>query len=252
MSGHSKWAQIKRQKGIADIKRGQLFTKMANAITITVRESGAGDPATNFKLRLAIEAAKNVNMPKENIQRAIERGLGKADEGSQLELVLYEGYGPGKVALLVEAATPNKNRTTAAVRNLIERAGGSFAQPGAVSWMFTEEGVIVVPKNDQSFEEIFEVAAEAGAQDVVETGNNVEVYTYPNLLEAIKKVLVEKGLNPSTAEIAKKPANIVQISDTVTAKKVLDLMEKLEDLPDVQKVWSNFDLPDTVLNQIKS
>lgn len=251
MSGHSKWSTIKRQKGAADIKRGQTFTKIANAITIAAREGGGGDPATNFKLRLTIDQARAANMPKENIQRAIDRGLGKG-AGGQLESVTYEGYGPGKVALVVEAVTDNKNRTTSEVKNVIERGGGSFVSPGTVLWMFADEGMIVVPKDGKTFEEIFEVAAEAGAEDVVDADSQVEVYTKPATLETVKKTLVEKGVNPESAEIAKKPTTTVKIADKETAKKVLDLAEKLEALDDVQKVWSNFDIPDEILNQIKA
>src|SRR3990167_6250359 len=224
MSGHSKWSQIKRQKGGVDVKRGQTFTKMANAITIAVREGGGGDPASNFKLRLAIEQARSVNMPKENIKRAVERGLGKGGEGGQLESVIYEGYGPGKVALIIEATTDNKNRTTSEIKGVIEHSGGTFVSPGAVSWMFSEEGLITVPKNGKSMDEFLDLAIEAGAEDVVESGDAVEVYTKPSVLEAVKKVLIEKGLSPQSAEIAKKPSSMVEISDSETAKKVLDLM----------------------------
>lgn len=252
MSGHSKWSTIKRQKGAADIRRGQVFTKLANAITIAAREGGGPDPASNFKLRLAIDQARAANMPKENIQRAIDRGLGKAGGGVSLESVVYEGYGPGKVALLVEATTDNKNRTTAEVKNVIERGGGSFATPGSVSWMFGEEGMIVVPKEGKTFEEIFEISAEAGAEDVVDSGEQVEVYTKPQTLETVKKLLVEKGIKAQSAEIAKKPATTVQLTDKETAQKILSLLEKLEGLDDVARVWSNFDIPDELLSQIKA
>lgn len=251
MSGHSKWSTIKRQKGEVDAKRGQVFTKVGNAITIAVREGGGGDPASNFKLRLAMDQAKSVNMPKENIQRAIDRGSGKAG-GGQLEAVVYEAYGPSKVALVIEATTDNKNRTISEVKSLIERTGGTFVSPGTVSWMFVEEGMIVVPKDGKTFEEIFDMAAEAGAEDVIDAGDLVEVYTKPNTIEAVKKILIEKGLNPTSAEISKKPSTTVQISDVDAAKKILDLMQKLEDLDDVQKVWSNFDISDELLNQIKA
>lgn len=251
MSGHSKWSTIKRQKGAADAKRGQVFTKMGNAITIATREGGGGDPASNFKLRLAIDQAREVNMPKENIARAIDRALGQGGAGGQLESVVYEGYGPGKVALIVEATTDNKNRTTAEVKNIIERAGGSFVSPGTISWMFIEEGMISVPKDGKSFEEIFDVAVEAGAEDVIDSGDGVEVYTKHADLESVKKNLVEKGLAVQSAEIAKKPSTTVAITEADTASKILHLMEKLEDLDDVAKVWSNFDIPDNLLSQIK-
>ena len=249
MSGHSKWSQIKRQEGAADIKRGQTFTKMANAITIALREGASGDSASNFKLRLAIEQARSVNMPKENIKRAIERGLGKGTADAQIESVNYEGYGPAKVALLISAATDNRNRTTAEIKGLIEHSGGTFASPGAVSWMFTDEGVITVFKNGKSFDEVFDLAAEVGAEDVEETGDAVIIYTKPNEIESIKNALSNKGLVVQGAELAKKPTTTVVITDKETAQKVLSLMEKLEELEAVVKVWSNFDIPDELLGK---
>src|SRR3990167_8037385 len=251
MSGHSKWSQIKRQKGAADIKRGQTFTKMANAITIAVREGGGGDPASNFKLRLTIEQARSVNMPKENIKRAIERGLGSSASGvSQLEAVTYEGFGPAKVVLLISAVTDNRNRTTAEIKGVIEHSGGAFASPGAVSWMFTDEGVITVFKNGKSFDEVFDLAAEVGAEDVEEVGDAVIIYTKPNEIESIKNALSNKGLVVQGAELAKKPTSTVAITDSETAKKILNLMEKLEELEAVVKVWSNFDIPDELLKSV--
>lgn len=253
MSGHSKWSTIKRQKGAADIKRGQTFTKMANAITIAAREGGGGDPSSNFKLRLAIEQARSVNMPKENIARAIDRGIGGSGGAvGQLESIVYEGWGPGKIALLIEATTDNKNRTTSEIKSLIERAGGSFVSRGTLSWMFSDEGVIVLPKGNKTMEQFLDLAIEAGAEDVVEVDSLVEVYTKPAELEAVKKVLVDAGLSPQSAEISKKPATIVQIKDVEGANKVLELLEKLEALDDVQKVWSNFDIDDEVLARIKA
>ena len=251
MSGHSKWSSIKRQKGATDIKRGQVFTKLANVITIAVREGGGGDPASNFKLRLAIDQGRAANMPKENIQRAVDRGLGHGGAGGQLESVVYEGYGPGKVALIVEATTDNKNRTTAGIKGVIEHAGGTFVSPGAVSWMFSEEGVIAMSKNAKSFDEIFNLAVEAGAQDVEEADNEVLIYTKAPELEAVKKELLGKGLTVASAEIAKKPTTTVAIADAETAKKILNLMEKLESLDDVAKVYANFDIADKVLAQVK-
>ena len=246
MSGHSKWSTIKRQKGVADIKRGQTFTKLANAIIIAVREGGGGDQASNFKLRLAMDQARGANMPKDNIQRAIDRGLGRGGAAS-LELAVYEAYGPGKIALIVEAATDNKNRTTAEVKNTIEKAGGSFVSPGTVSWMFTDEGLIVTPKNGKSMDEFLDLAIEAGAEDVAEAGDMVEVYTKPDTLESVKSVFLQKGLSIESAEISKKPSTVVSVDNADVAKKILDLMEKLENLDDVQKIWSNFDIADEVL-----
>lgn len=249
MSGHSKWSSIKRQKGAADIRRGQVFTKLSNAVTIAVREGGGGDPASNFRLRLAIDQAKAANMPKENITRAIERGTGRGS-AAQLEAVVYEGYAPGKVALIVEAATDNKNRTTTEVRSVIERAGGTFASPGAVSWIFAEQGLITIPKAGKSFDEIFEAVVDAGAQDVEDAGEIAEVFTKPNDVEKIKNALVEKGLPVISTEIFKKPTTVQAVGDADVARKVLGLIEKLEELDDVQKVYANFDIADEVLAKV--
>lgn len=241
MSGHSKWSQIKRQKGVADIKRGATFTKMANAITIAVKEGGGGDPASNFKLRLAEDQARIVNMPKENIQRAIDRGLGRGDAAS-LETVTYEGYAPGKVALIITATTDNKNRTTPEVKNTLERSGGTFASPGAVSWMFSDCGLITVPKAGKSFEELFEIAVEAGADDVEDAGDAVIIYTKPTELEAVKKKLEENGLAVESAELAKRATTLTEVSDPELVNKVMAAIEKLEELDDVQKVFSNLEI----------
>lgn len=241
MSGHSKWSQIKRQKGVADIKRGATFTKLANAITIATREGGGGDPASNFKLRLAMDQARAVNMPKDNIQRAIDRGLGKGDAAA-LETVTYEGYAPGKVALIITAATDNKNRTTPEVKNTLEKSGGTFASQGAVSWMFADCGLIVVPKNGKTFDEIFELAVDAGAEDVEDSGNAVEIYTKPNEVEVVKRSLEEKGVVAESAELSKKPTTVTGIADEEVVNKVMSTIEKLEELDDVQKVFSNLEI----------
>ncbi|KKR78248.1 MAG: transcriptional regulator [Candidatus Curtissbacteria bacterium GW2011_GWA1_40_9] len=249
MSGHSKWSTIKRQKGVADAKRGQVFTKLGSAITIAVREGGGGDPASNFRLRLAMEQARGVNMPNINIQRAVDRGLGPSTSSGlgQLESVVYEGYGPSKVAIIVEAATDNKNRTTPEVRGVIERGGGTFATPGAVSWMFADAGLITVAKNGTFFEEIFEAAVDCGAEDVEDAGDLVEIYTKPADVEKVKNAMASRGLTPKSTEIFKKPTTVQPIDDAEVAKKVLGLIEKLEDLDDVQKVYANFDIPDNLL-----
>lgn len=238
MSGHSKWSQIKRQKGVADIKRGASFTKLAGAISIATREGGGGDPASNFKLRLAIDQARAVNMPKDNIQRAIDRGMGKGGVAA-LETVTYEGYAPGKVAIIIMAATDNKNRTTPEVKSLLEKSGGTFASPGAVSWMFSDCGAITVPANGKTFEELFDIAVEAGADDLEDAGEVVIVYTKPNELEKVKRELEAKSLTIESAELAKKPTTMADVSDEEIVKKVMATIEKLEELDDVQKVWSN-------------
>lgn len=242
-SGHSKWSQIKRQKGVTDIKRGATFTKMANAITIATREGGGSDPASNFKLRLAIDQARSVNMPKDNIQRAIDRGLGK-DDAAAIETVTYEGYAPGKVALMIVAATDNRNRTTPEVKSTLERSGGTFASPGAVSWMFSDCGMIMVSKAGKSFEELFEITVEAGADDVEDALDAVLIYTKPSELESVKKRLEENGLIIESAELYKKPTTLTAVSEEL-ANKVMATVEKLEELDDVQKVWTNLDITST-------
>lgn len=251
MSGHSKWSTIKRQKGAADAKRGQVFTKLGNAITIAVREGGGGDPSSNFKLRLVIDQAKAANMPKENIQRAMDRGLGKGG-GTAIETAFYEGYGPGKIALIVEAATDNKNRTTPVIRGTIEKAGGTFASPGAVSWMFADSGSITIEKAGKSFDEIFDAAVEAAAEDVEDVGDLVEVFTKPSEVENVKGEFLKRGFSVKSAEIFKKPTTLVNVENAEDAKKVLALIEKLEELDEVQKVYANFDISDRILEEIQS
>lgn len=247
MSGHSKWSTIKRQKGVNDAKRGAVFTKMAMAIAVAAKEGGGGDPTSNFKLRLVIDNARAVNMPKDNIQRAIDRGLGKGGAAT-LETIVYEGYAPGKVALVIETATDNRNRTLPDVRGTLEKSGGTFASPGAVSWMFADVGLITVERGLKTFDEIFEIAVDAGADDVEDLGETVEVYTKNSELEKVKALLVEKGLAVIGAELTKKPTTTVKVEEAELAQKILNLIEKLEDLDDVVKVYANFDIADNLLN----
>jgi len=249
MSGHSKWSQIKRQKASADVKRGQLFSKLANAITIATKEGGGGDPQTNFKLRMALEQAKAVNMPKENIQRAIDRGLGKGGAGTILEEVVYEGFGPGGIVIIAEAATDNRNRANSEIKKVLELAGGRLAGPNSVLWGFEKKGMITV-KSDKIFDEIFMAAAEAGAEDVEEAGNVFEIYTKLEDLEKVKKNLTDRGFEVVSSELTLKPTDIVKITDPGQAQKVLALMDKLDELEFVQKVYSNFDIPDEILQNI--
>ena len=251
MSGHSKWSTIKRQKGVKDAKRGQAFTKLGKAITIAVREGGGGDPASNFKLRLAIDQARAANMPKDNIDRAIDLGLGPSTGVESIESVTYEAYAPGKVALIVEAVTDNKNRTTPEVRGTIEKGGGTYASRGAVSWMFADSGLVTVEKSAKTLDEIFEIAADSGAEDVEETGEFVEVFTKPNEVEKVKNELVSKGLVVKSAEIFKKPTTTVVIDDVDVASKVLKMIDKLDELDDVQRVYANFDIADKIWESIQ-
>lgn len=245
MSGHSKWSQIKRQKGVADIKRGQAFTKITSAITIAVRDGGGiTDPEQNFKLRLAIEKARSINMPKENIQRAIDRGAGKG--GSvELQNVLYEGFFAGNVAVIVDAVTDNKQRTTAQIKNLFEKNGASLGVPGAVSYLFQTKGLITVRKNNQvTAEELFLFAADHGAEDIEEGNDKFFIYTKPEELTKIKDALSSK-VTIESSELIRKPIMTQTVKDPQAIEKLITFVNKLELLDDVQKVYSNFHIPDT-------
>lgn len=243
MSGHSKWSTIKRQKGAADAKRGQLFTKLSQAITIAARQGGVSDPASNFKLRLAIEAARSANMPKDNIDRAIQRALG-AKEGD-IQEVLYEGFGPGGFSVIVEAITDNKQRTTPEVRNVFEKNGGSMATPGAVSYQFKEKGFIVAV-NKNNFDEIFMLALDSGAEDI-EEDEGILIYTEPSKLAQVRDSLTDQGVEIKSAELIREPVTTFEVSGREEAKKALDFIQKLEDMDDVQKVYANFNIPDHLL-----
>ena len=241
MSGHSKWSTIHRQKEVVDAKRGQVFTKLGNAITVAVRAGGGiTDPSTNFKLRLAIEKAKQLNMPKDNIERAVARGGGGAG-GGNWEEVTYEGYGPGGIAVVIEAATDNKQRTAQEIKNLMERAGGRLAGPGAVAFQFERMGLLTLTKPENAEEAILQII-DLGAEDVEEAPDAIEVYTRPESLEEIKNKLQEAGFTVSRFEIALRPKTTIVISDQGQAKKVLSFMEKIEDQVDVQRVFANFDI----------
>lgn len=251
MSGHSKWAQIKRQKGVADIKRGQAFTKIANGITIAVRQGGGiTDPNQNFRLRLAIDKARELNMPKDNIERAIERGKGKGDKGEGLKEIVYEGFGPGRIAIIIEAATDNNFRTTSEIKNIFEKNNAILASPGAVSYQFEQKGLITVKKNGKSFDEIFLIAVDSGAEDLEEVENEVLIYTKPQNLNKIKELLLKNNLIIQNFELIRKPISLVLIINKEIAEKIFAFIEKLEGLDDVQKVYSNFDISDDVLKQM--
>ena len=237
MSGHSKWATIKRQKGANDAKRGALFTKLSKAITIAVSSGGGvADPAQNFRLRLAVEAARAANMPKDTIERAIEKAAGKA--GMTLEEVLYEGFGPGGAGIIVEAATDNKNRTTSEVQNVFNKNGGNMGAMGSVSYQFKKMGQLLVEKGSKSYDELFLEAADAGAEDVEDSDTHCYVYTEPARLAKVKDSLVQKGIIVTEMELVWKPTMTTDVDDA-TGEKVMNLLEKLEELDDVQKTYSN-------------
>jgi YebC/PmpR family DNA-binding regulatory protein len=249
MSGHSKWSQIRRQKGANDAKRGALFTKVARDISIAAREGG-GDPDANFRLRLAIEKARSVNMPADNIKRAIDRAVGGGD-GEHYEEIVYEGYGPGGAAILVEAATGNRNRTAAEVRAVFSKAGGQLAGSGAVAWQFQPRGVLTIPRNKREPDEIALQAIDAGADDVDTDDDPVEVYTEPGQLEAVRQALKQAGVAVESAELTMRPKNTVNL-DAAQVRQNLKLVEALEDLDDVQRVSANFDIPDEVFAEAAS
>ena len=248
MSGHSKWSTIKRQKGVTDAKRGAAFTKVANVITIAAREGG-DSPDTNFKLRLAMEDAKRINMPKANIEKAIARGVGKGGEGVRLEEITYEGFGPEGVAILLTAVTDNKQRTVQEVRSTFDRAGGRLGGPGSVAYLFDQTAEIDVKMQEKKDpDHILLAAAEAGADDVeVTEGEEGIVYCKVNNLEKVKSGLERQGLKITNTQISQKPKNLIKIEDSTKAEKVLDLMDKLDGISDVQKVYANFDIPEDVI-----
>jgi YebC/PmpR family DNA-binding regulatory protein len=244
MSGHSKWSTIKRQKGANDAKRGAVFTKIGREIAIAARLGGP-DPDANVRLRLAVDRARSVNMPADTIRRAIERATG-ADRADQYEEIVYEGYGPGGVAILVEAATDNRNRTAADVRSLFSKGGGSLAGAGAVAWQFEPVGVLAVARNGQDADELALVAIDAGAEDVDLDTDPLEIVTQPGDLERVRQALAAAGIAVESAELTMRPKAHVEI-EPAHARQNLRLIEMLEDHDDVQRVTANFELPDEVL-----
>jgi YebC/PmpR family DNA-binding regulatory protein len=247
MSGHSKWASIKHKKGAVDAKRGKIFTKLIKEITVATRLGGK-DPDSNSRLRVAISAAKAENMPKENIERAIKKGTGEL-EGSNYEEVTYEGYGPGGVAVLIEVLTDNKNRAVADVRHLFERSGGNLGEAGCVAWMFSQKGLIVFQKDQVEEEMLFELALEAGADDIKEDEKELEVITEPSSFEKVKTAIENAGIRYTLAEITMIPKTTVKIDDK-HAQQMLTLMENLEDNEDVNHVYANFDISNEVMEAI--
>lgn len=246
MSGHSKWSTIKRQKEATDIKRGKIFSKLAKAITLAAREGA--DPETNFRLRLEMERAKQANMPKENIERALRKAQGKAGEGL-LEEVVYEGYGPSGVAIIAEAATDNRNRTTAEMKKLFERGGGSLSGPGTVSYQFRPRGLITVEKTGKPDEQILKII-DLGVEDVEEAKDALEVYTQSQKLGEVRKKLNQGGFKVLSAELVRQPKNEIQIKEPEKAAKLLKLMNDLQEHDDIQRIFANLDIPEEVLQQV--
>lgn len=246
MSGHSKWANIQHRKGRQDAKRGKMFTKAAKEIIIAAK--GGGDPAGNPRLRAAIAAAKAINLPKDKIEAAIRKGTGE-DAGGDFVEIAYEGYAPGGIAVIIETATDNKNRTVAEVRHILTKHGGSMGETGCVGWMFERKGVITIDKAGYSEEAIMEAALEAGADDVIDDDDTWAIHTAMADFAAVRDALEAAGVPMLSASLAMIPQNTIAV-DAETGQKLLRLMDALDDNDDVQNVYANFDLPDEVLNEL--
>ena len=249
MSGHSKWATIKHKKGAADAKRGKIFTRLIKEVMVAAR-MGGGNPDGNPRLRAAVLAAKAENMPKDNIDRAIKKGTGEL-EGVNYEEIMYEGYGPAGVAILVDIMTDNRNRAASEIRHIFSRNGGNLGEAGCVSWMFNKKGSIVFDKKAIPEEELIELALEAGAEDVKDEENQFEVVTSLEDFANVKAAFDDRGLKYELAEITMLPQTTVAIEDTKTAQQILRLMDALEDSDDVQNVYANFDIPDQILESLE-
>ncbi|MDQ3572024.1 MAG: YebC/PmpR family DNA-binding transcriptional regulator [Actinomycetota bacterium] len=249
MAGHSKWASIKHRKAATDAKRGKLFTKLARAITVAAREGG-GDTGANHTLAAAVEKAKGFSMPKDNIQRAIDRGTGEGEAG-EIERVLYEGYGPAGTALLVDALTDNRNRTGSEVRHAFDRHGGSLGEPGSVAWQFDKKGVVLVDGGRYSEDDLIG-AIDAGADDVVEEDDVLKVVAEPAALGAVRESLEGSGVEIISWELAMEPQNVIEVSDPVEAKRLLRLMDALDEHDDVDEVHANFDIPADLLEEAEA
>jgi len=248
MSGHSKWSTIKRKKGKLDAKRGRIFTSLIKEITVAAR-AGGGDPDSNPRLRTAMSSAKAENMPNDNIERAIKKGTGELP-GIHYEETHLEGYGPGGVAILIEILTDNKNRTTADIRHILTRYGGSLGETGSVTWIFQQKGLIHIEKDDIDEDKLLEVSLDGGAEDVLLQGDIYEITIDAANFDNVKNSLEKHNYKILKAQITKAPQSTVQISDKKGAEKILNLMEALEEHEDIQNIYSNFDIPDEILRKI--
>jgi YebC/PmpR family DNA-binding regulatory protein len=251
VSGHSKWSSIKHKKGAADAKRGKLFSKLSRAIIVAAREGGP-DPTGNLALANAIEKARSYSMPKDNIERAIARGSGADSDANAYETVVYEGYGPSGVAVIVEALTDNRNRTASDVRHVFSKNDGNLGGSGAVSWLFERRGVVVVEADGVDEDELTLAAAEGGAEDVSRDGTSFEVTSAPEALVAVREAIEAAGIPIASAELTMVPKTTVEVAEEAAAKKILRLMDALEENDDVQDVYSNFDIPEQVLEAVAS
>ena len=249
MSGHSRWSQIKRKKGKADVQRGKLFSKILREITVAAR-NGGGDPKGNMRLKAAVESAKEVNMPQDNIKRAIQKGTGELP-GESYEEVTYEGYAPGGVAVLIQVLTDNRNRTAPEIRHTFEKAGGNMGSSGAVAWMFDRKGVILVDAGKIGEDDLMAKALDAGATDMRRTEKVFEIITAPAEMDAVRDALAKAGVPILEAQVTYVPQSTVRV-ETPTAASVMRLIEALEELDDVQHVYANYDIPDEVLEAISA
>jgi YebC/PmpR family DNA-binding regulatory protein len=249
MSGHSKWSSIKHKKGAADAKRGKLFSKLARAIIVAAREGG-GDPANNLALQNAIEKARSYSMPKDNIERAIARGSGAGIDSEAFEQIVYEGYGPNGVAIIVEALTDNRNRTAADVRHVFTKNEGSLGTTGAVAWLFERRGIVMVVADQTDEDSVMLAAAEGGADDVVQDGDSFEVTTSPEALTAVREALEQAGIEVESAATTMVPKTTIELDQEGAARKTLRLIDELEELDDVNEVYANFDIPERLLETV--
>ena len=248
MSGHSKWATTKRKKGLIDSKRGKAFTKIIREMMVAAREGGA-DPNANPRLRTCLDKAKAVNMPQDNITRAIKKATGEL-EGQAFESITYEGYGPGGVAVVVDCLTDNRNRTAADVRSIFSKNSGNMGEVGSVGWMFKRKGFIVIPKDNLKEDEVMELVLDAGAEDMSATDSTYDVTTAIEDFEKVKKAIADKKIAPSSADLTMIPGNYVKL-DGNEAEQMLRLMDALEDYDDVQNVYANFDIPESVMEAME-
>ncbi|MDQ2983704.1 MAG: YebC/PmpR family DNA-binding transcriptional regulator [Actinomycetota bacterium] len=251
MSGHSKWSSIKHKKGAADAKRGKLFSKLARAIIVAAREGGP-DPSGNLALQNAIEKARSYSMPKDNIERAIQRGSGSGGDSEAFEHITYEGYGPSGVAVIVEALSDNRNRTAAEVRHVFSKNDGNLGTSGAVAWLFERRGLVLVAAEGVDEDELTLAAADGGAEDVSRDGSTFQVTTDPESLSSVREALEAAGIAYEAVETTLVPKTTVQLEDEAAAKKTLRLLDDLEELDDVQEVHANFDIPEQVLEAVAS
>lgn len=249
MSGHSKWSKIKRQKGATDVKKGQLFTKLGRELMVAVREGGS-DPERNFRLRLAIQKCRDNNMPMDNVNTAIKKATGEGGS-TQLAEATFEGYGPGGTAILIQALTDNRNRTLQEIRSVFSRVGGSLADAGGVAWLFESKGVVTVECEQDNAEETALWAIDTGAEDVKIEKDCIEIYTQPQMLETVRKTLEQKDSKIASAELSMMPKTIVSL-DGEQALRTLRLLDRLEELDDVQRVFSNVDFSDAVMDELRA